>query len=71
MFFTFRIEMARMGKSSSGSSGKQASGKEWIASWTSLIARRKGNQGAYPTGNERLRWVVWACKYGAKVAAGW
>ena len=46
MFFALRIEMARLGKSSSGSSGKQASGKEWIASWTLLMVRWKGNQGA-------------------------
>jgi len=32
MFFELRIETARLGNSSSGSSGRKVSGKEWIAS---------------------------------------
>lgn len=69
IFFKLGIETARLGKSSSGSSERKASGKEWIASWTLLGARRKGNQEESPTVNERLRWVVRASKYRVKVAA--
>ena len=43
-----------------------------MASWASLGARRKGNQGDSPTGKDlsRLSWVERASKYGAKAAAG-
>jgi len=70
MFLELRIDSARHGKSSSGSSGRKASGREWIASCHSLGARRKGNQGESPTGNDLLSWLERASKYGAKAAAG-
>jgi len=41
-----------------------------MVSWTSLEARRKGNQGESPMGKERLSCVVSTSKYGAKAAAG-
>jgi len=41
-----------------------------MASWASLGARRKGNQGDSPTGNDLLSWLERASKYGAKAAAG-
>jgi len=43
MFLELRIDSARHRKSSTGSSGRKASGREWIASCASLGARRKGN----------------------------
>ena len=61
-FFELRIESARLGNSSSGSPGRKASGREWIANRTSLEARRKGSQGELPTGKERLSWAVRASK---------
>jgi len=41
-----------------------------MASWTTLEARRKGNQGESPMGKKRLSCVVSASKYGAKAGAG-
>jgi len=70
MFLELRIDSARHGKSSSGSSGRKASGREWMARCASLGARRKGNQGDSPTGNDLLSWEDRASKYGAKAAAG-
>ena len=70
MFLELRIDSARHGKSSSRSSGKKASGRQWIASCASVGARRKGNQGDSPTENDLLRWQERALKYGAKAAAG-
>jgi len=70
MFLELRIDSARQVKSSSGSSGRKAGGREWMASCASLGARRKGNQGASPTGNHLLSWQDRASKYGAKAAAG-
>jgi len=70
MFLELRIDSARHGKSSSASSGRKAIGREWMASWASLGARRKGNQGDSPTGNDLLSWLERASKYGAKAAAG-
>jgi len=70
MFSELRIDSARHGKSSSGSSGRKASGREWMSSCTSLGARRKGNQGEPTTGNDFLSWEDRASKYGAKAAAG-
>jgi len=49
-----RIASARQGKSSLGSSGRKTMGREWIASWVSLGARRKGSQGESPTGKDLL-----------------
>jgi len=54
MFLELRSDSARHGKSSSGSSGRKASGREWMARCASLGARRKGNQGDSPTGNDLL-----------------
>jgi len=45
MFLELRIDSARNGKSSSGSSGRKAIGSEWMARCASLGARLKGNQG--------------------------
>ena len=70
MSLELRIDSARQGKSSSGSSGRKAMGSEWMASWGSLGARRKGNQGESPSGNDLLSWAERASKYGAKAAAG-
>jgi len=70
MFLELRIDSARHGKSSSGSSGRKASGSEWIASCVSLGARRKGNQGDSPTGKDLLSWQERASKDGAKAVAG-
>jgi len=70
IFLELRIDSARHGKSSSGSSGRKAIGREWIASCDSLGARRKGNQGDSPSGNDLLSWQERASKYGAKAAAG-
>ena len=70
MFLQFRIDSVRHGKSSSGSSGWMASGREWMASCASLWARRNGNQVESPTGNDLLSWEERASKYGAKAAAG-
>jgi len=70
MFLELRIDSARHGKSSSGSSEREASGREYMASCASLGARRKGNQGESPTGNDLLGWEERASKYGAKAAAG-
>ena len=53
-----------------GSSGRNASGTEWMASCASLGARRKGNQGDSPTGNDLLSWEERASQYRAKAAAG-
>jgi len=41
-----------------------------MASCASLRARRKGNQGESPTGQDVLSWPERALKYGAKAAAG-
>ena len=70
MFLESRIDSSRLGKSSSGSLGRQASGREWMARCASLGVRRKGNQGDSPTGNDLLSWQESASKYGAKTAAG-
>jgi len=70
MFLELRIDSARHGKSSSGSSGRKASGREWMASCASLGAWRKGNQGVSSTGNDLLSWQERASKYGAKAAVG-
>ena len=51
-----RIDSASHGKSSFGSSGRKAMGSEWMASWVSLGARRKGSQGESPTGKDWLSW---------------
>jgi len=69
-FLELRTDSARQGNNSSGSSGRKASGREWMASCASLGARRKGNQGESPTGNDLLSWEERASKYGAKAAAG-
>jgi len=39
-FFELSIESTRLGNSPSGFPGRKASGREWIASWTSLGVRR-------------------------------
>jgi len=70
MFLELRIDSARQGKRSSGSSGRKASRREWMASCASLGARRKGHQGESPTGNDLLSWQERASKYGAKAVAG-
>jgi len=57
-----RIDSARHGKSAPGSSGRKAMGREWMASWVSLGARRKGSQGESPTGNDLLSWEERASK---------
>jgi len=44
-FLELRTDSARHGNNSSASSGRKASGREWMASCASLGARRKGNQG--------------------------
>ena len=69
-FLELKTDSARQGNSSLGSSGRKASGREWMASCASLGARRKGNQGESPTGNDLLSWEERASKYGAKAAAG-
>lgn len=69
-FFALRMESRRLGKSSSGSPGRKASGREWIANWTWLGARRKGIQGESAIGKEQLSWAVRASKYGGKAAVG-
>ena len=69
-FFELRINSARHGKRSSGSSGRNAIVREWMASCASLGARRKGSPGASPTGEDLLSWLERASKYGAKAAAG-
>jgi len=56
MFLELRIDSARQGKGSFWSSGRKAIGREWMASWASLGARWKGNQGYSPTGNHLLSW---------------
>jgi len=68
-FFELKTESARLGKSSSALVGRNTIGREWIASWSSLGARRQGRQGEFPTGKERLSGVVSASKYSAKAAA--
>jgi len=70
MFLELRIDSARRGKSSSRSSGRKASGREWMASCDSLGARRKGGQGESPTGKDLLSRLETASKYGANAAAG-
>jgi len=70
MFLELRIDSARHGKSSSGCSGRKARGREWMASCASLGARRNGNQGECPTGNDLLSWQERGSKYGAKAAVG-
>jgi len=70
MSLELRMESKRLEKSSSGSQGRNPSGREWIANWTALGARWKGNEGESPTGNDRFSCVVRASKYGAKAAAG-
>jgi len=62
MFLELRIDSARQGKRSLGSSGRKAMGREWMASWDSFGARRKGNQGDSPTGNDLLSWAERASK---------
>jgi len=62
MFLELRIDCARQGKSSSGSSRRKAMGREWMASWVSLGARRKGSLGDSPTGNDLLSWAERASK---------
>ena len=62
MFLELRIDSARQGKSSSGSSGRNAMGREWMASWDSLGVRRKGNQGDSPTVKDMLSWEERASK---------
>ena len=69
-FLELRIDSPRHGKSSSGSSGRKGRGRELMASCASLGARRKGNQGESPTGNDLLSWQEMASKYGAKAAPG-
>jgi len=64
------MESERLRKRSAGASERKAIGREWMASQTSVGARRKGSQGACPTGNERLNCVVSVSKYSAKAAAG-
>ena len=56
MFLELRIDSARKGKSSFCSSGRWAMEREWMGSWASLQARRKGNQGDSSTGNDLLSW---------------
>jgi len=70
MSLELRIDSARHGKSSTPSSGRKAIGSEWMASQAPLGARRKGSQGASPTGNDLLSWEERASKYGAEAAAG-
>jgi len=70
IFLELRMDSARQGKSSSGSSGRKAMRREWMASWASLGARRKGTQGDSPTGKDLLSSEGRASKYGAKEAAG-
>jgi len=69
MFFELRIDAARQGNSSFGSSGRKAMGREWMASWASLGARRQVNQGDTPTGKDFLSWEARASKESAKTAA--
>ena len=69
MFLESRIDSARHEKSSCGSSGRKAIGREWMASWASLGARWQGHQGDSRTGNDLLSWHERALKYGAKAAA--
>jgi len=54
MFLELRIDSARHGKSSFGSSGRKAMGRQWIASWASLGVRRKGNLRDSPTWKDLL-----------------
>ena len=56
MFLELRIDSARQGKRSLGSSGRKAIRREWMASRASLGARRKGNQGESPTRKDLLSW---------------
>jgi len=70
MSLELMMDTARHRKSSSGSSGRKASGSDWMASCDSLGARRKGIQGESPTGKDLLSWLERASKYGAKAAAG-
>jgi len=70
MSLELRIDSARHGKCSPGSSGRKAIGREWIASCASLGVRRKGSQGDSPAGNNLLSWQERASKYRAKAAAG-
>jgi len=69
-FLELRTDSARQGNNSSVSSGRKARGREWMASSASLGARRKGNQGESPKGNDLLSWEERVSKYGAKAAAG-
>jgi len=62
MFLELRMDSARQGKSSSVSSGRNTMGREWMASWASLGARRKGNQGDSRTGKDLLSWEESASK---------
>jgi len=62
MSLELRIDSTRHGKSSLESSGRKARGREWVASWVSLGARRKGNQGESPTGKDLLSWEERASK---------
>ena len=57
-----RMDSARQGKTSSGVSGTKAIGREWMVSWASLGARRKGNQGDSPTGKDLVSWEERASK---------
>jgi len=62
MFLELRIDCARQGKTTLGSSGRKALGRESLASWASLGARRKGNQGESPTRKDLLSWPLSASK---------
>ena len=62
MSLELRMDSVRQGKSSSGSSGRKAIGREWMASWASLGARQMGNQGVSPTGKDLLSWEERASK---------
>jgi len=62
MFLNLRIDSARDGNSWFRSSGRKAIGRELMASWALLGARRKGNQGESPTGNALLSWEDKASK---------
>jgi len=61
-FLELRIDFTRRGKSSSGSSGIKAIGREWMVSWIWLEVRWKGGQGASPTGNDLFGWEERASK---------
>jgi len=62
MSLELRIDSARHRKIALKSSGRKARGREWMASWVSLGARRKGNQAESPTGNDLWSWEERASK---------